>query len=60
MSWSTLDPNTPSGQFLAVLLIYGIIVSLRCFGHDFLKEDHTLILGALLTLLRGHTQPEQK
>lgn len=60
MSWDTLNPNTQSGQFLAVLLIYSLVVGLRCAGFEFMKEDHTLIMGALLTLLRSHAQPEPK
>ena len=51
------DLNAPSGQFLAVLLIYAGVVALRCVGYDFLKEDHSLILGCLLTLVRGHVGP---
>ncbi len=55
MKWP--DVNTQAGQFLTLLLIYLFVVLLRCAGFESLKEDHTLILGALLTLLRSHGNP---
>jgi len=50
------DLDTPAGQFRALVLLYGVAVTLRCFGFEWAKEDHTLLLGALLALLRGHIQ----
>lgn len=48
------DVNTPAGQFHALVLLYLVTLTLRAFGLEWAKEDHTLMLGALLALLRGH------
>jgi hypothetical protein len=53
---SFFDLNTSAGQFRALVLLYLLTVGLRCWGFQWAEQDHTLILGALLCLLRGHIQ----
>jgi len=55
---SFFDLDTSAGQFRALALLYLVTVALRAFGFEWAQEDHTLMLGALLTLLRGHLQQE--
>ena len=49
------DLDTSAGQFRAVGLIYCIAVALHVAGFGVMEQDHTLLLGALLTLLKTHT-----
>lgn len=46
------DVSTSTGQFVALLILYLINVALRTLGHHWIQDDHTLILGALLALLK--------
>lgn len=32
--------------------IYVLLIILRCWGFEFLTEDHKMVLGALLAVLR--------
>jgi hypothetical protein len=57
---SFFDLNSSAGQFRALALLYLVTVALRCWGFTWAEQDHTLILGALLALLRGHIQEVAK
>lgn len=48
------DLNHPAGQFRALFVLYLITLGLRCWGYQFVEQDNTLIMGSLLTLLRGY------
>ncbi len=52
-----LDVSTSTGQFVALLVLYLITITLRCFGHHWVENDHTLIIGALLVLLKNPAHP---
>jgi hypothetical protein len=47
-----LDVSTSTGQFCALLVLYCITITLRTFGHHWVEQDHTLIMGAILVLLK--------
>ena len=48
------DVDTPRGQFHALLLLYCGTLALRCLGFQWVENDNTMLLGAILTLLRSY------
>lgn len=48
--------NTPDGQFAAILFLYMVTVGLRVAGYGWAEQDHALVIGALLTLLKSKAE----
>lgn len=44
-----------AGTVLLMFLMWMITVGLQAMGYQFIKEDHTLILGALILALKVHS-----
>jgi len=51
--------KTPDGQFVAVVALYLIAVTMRAFGFAWAEQDHAMFAGALLTLLKYHGDRQQ-
>lgn len=52
------DLRTSEGQFRALLVLYIFTVLMRCLGHQWMENDHTLMLGAILALLRSQASAQ--
>lgn len=48
-----INVQTSTGHFAALLVLYCITMFMRANGHHWTESDHTLILGALLALLKN-------
>lgn len=54
------DPRTDRGLFFCLVALYLVTLGLRAFGYDWAENDQSMLLGAVLAILRVSAPPTTK
>lgn len=54
-AFASMINGSYAGTVLLMFVMWMITIGLQAMGYQFIKEDHTLILGALILALKVHS-----